>query len=459
MDSTETKQASNKFLIGAIIASQFAPPFMFSGVAVALPSLSADLGASAVSLGLVETLFLTSQLSFLLPVGRLADAGDKRAMYKYAFFGFWLACLAIALSSTMWFILALRFVQGICSAVFAGTGPAILAELVPAEKRGKIYGYSIGAVYAGLAAGPICAGVLVEHFGWRSLFFSGAGLLLVGHIMMLFMMKSKWKTPPANTVHLPSALMIVISVLAMVVGTSFITKGFWGYICIALSFGMAIFFVLLQNRLEKPLLNIKNLMSNLVLRSALLVQVLLYMNAFSTIFMLSIYMQISLGHSANMTGKILATGTLLMVLVAPFAGRISDKYKPQKVALVGIFSILVSSSMALFLNAGTSLGFIIPMLVLNGMGFALFSSPNMAIIMGSVPANLYGIVSALGAKARSLGMMAGMLVTTLLISLHIGDDPVSVHAQEFIAIMHKAFLVLLSGTVLALLVSYKGRKT
>lgn len=450
---------TNSILVWAIIASQFAPPFMFSGVAVALPDMGRELQAGAVALGLVETLFLTSQLSFLLPVGRLADASDKRTLYKYAFLVFWIASLLIALSHSMPVILALRFVQGICSAVFASTGAAIIAEIVPAGKRGRIYGYSIGAIYAGLAAGPVCAGLLIEYFGWRGIFYAGGGLLFAGHMLVLAIMKSEWKTPPRDTVHLPSAFLIAASVLGLVAGTSLINSGVWGYAFISAAFAFIILFVTWQGRLEKPLLNIRKVKENLPLRNALVVQILLYMNAFCAVFMLSIYMQVSLGHSANLAGQVLAMGTVLMVVIAPFAGRLSDKFKPRIVATAGVACVSVSSMMALFLTGETGLIYITALLALNGLGFGLFSTPNTTIIMGSVPQNFYGIASALGAKARSVGMMAGMLITSLLMSLHIGNEPVEQHGPEFIGIMREAFLVLVSATLLALVISYKGRKS
>lgn len=449
----------NSVLVWAIIASQFAPPFMFSGVAVALPSMGLELQAGAVALGLVETLFLTSQLAFLLPVGRLADAGDKRTLYKYAFFVFWVASLLIALSNSMTVVLALRFIQGICSAVFASTGGAMIAELVPAEKRGHYYGYSIGAIYAGLAAGPLCAGLIVEHFGWRGLFYTGAGLLFAGHMLMLAILKSKWRTPPRDTVHLPSAFLMAASVIGLVSGTAMISASVMGYLFIAIAFLFIIAFVVWQNRLEKPLLNIRKVKENIALRNALLVQVLLYMNAFCAVFMLSIYMQVSLGHSANLTGQILAMGTVLMVLIAPYAGRLSDRWRPRYVATAGVACVVISSVMALFLNAETGLVYITLLLALNGMGFGLFSTPNTTIIMGSVPQNFYGIASALAAKSRSVGMMAGMLVTSLLMSLHIGNEPVEKHAVKFMDIMHEAFIVLTIAAISAAILSYKGRRS
>ena len=97
---------------------------MVSGVAVALPSLGADLGAGATALSLVETLFLASSVALLLPAGRLGDAADKVAIYKAGLAGFALTSIACGLVSSTAAILVLRFVQGIFGAMIQATGGA-----------------------------------------------------------------------------------------------------------------------------------------------------------------------------------------------------------------------------------------------------------------------------------------------------------------------------------------------
>src|SRR5690606_12286897 len=117
-----------------------------------------ELDAGAVSLGLVETLYLAGSLAFLLPIGRLADATDKRFLYKWGLLAFSLLSLLIAALSSVPAILVVRFLQGVTSALFAVTGAAILADIVPAPQRGRAFGASIGAIYTGLTLGPLAAG-------------------------------------------------------------------------------------------------------------------------------------------------------------------------------------------------------------------------------------------------------------------------------------------------------------
>lgn len=445
----------NQPVVRAIVASQLAPPFMFSGVAVVLPAMGDELSAGAVSIGLVETLFLAGHLGFLLPVGRLADASDRVSLYRLGFLGFGLSSLAIALLPSMPAILALRFVQGIASAVFSATGPAILADLVPPAQRGRAYGSAIGANYVGLTLGPICAGAIGERLGWRAVFVVGAALLLVGYVFLKVRAPSTWRRPTAP-VHLPSTALIVASVLLLVAGTATLRAGAIGVACLVAGLASGAAFLALQRRLERPLVDTRALASNAVLRRTLLAQLLIYMNGFTTVFMLSIFMQVVLGHSSQTSGQVLAIGSVLMAVVAPIAGTLSDRARPRVVASVGVAFALAAAALATTLEVGAGLGLVALVLGLQGLGFALFSSPNVTMLMNSVPPSEVSMASALGAKARSLGMVAGMLVTALLIALEIGEEPVAQHPAAFVGLMGTTFAALTVATALALVVSALG---
>ncbi|TAK84753.1 MAG: MFS transporter [Betaproteobacteria bacterium] len=450
-----------RFLVPAIAASQFAPPFMVSGVAVALPSLGADLGAGATALSLVETLFLAASVALLLPAGRLGDASDKVALYKVGLVAFALCSLAVGLVSSVPAVLALRVVQGIASAAVQSAGPAIIADAVPPERRGRAYGITIGAVYVGLTLGPIVAGVLVDLWGWRAVFLAGGAMVFALIMPMHFMLRAKWRRPPARAVHLPSTALIIAAMLALVSGAATLREGASGYAGVALGLVLLVVFVFTQRHVARPLLDVALLARNRVLSGALFVQWLLYSNAFGQVFLLSLYMQSVLGQAANTAGEVLAVGTLLMAAIAPAAGALADRLRPTLIASGGVAVVLVSSLMGTFLHAGSSLVQVALVLAVQGVGFAFFSSPNMATVMNAVPRELSGIASALSASARSLGMVSGMLVVAALVSLNLGHEPVGADPARYIATMHTAFWILAAVTAAALTVSLlrPGRQT
>jgi MFS family permease len=447
------KASPHPLLVPAIAASQFAPPFMISGVAVALPALGADLGAGATALSLVETLFLAAAVALLLPAGRLGDAADKATLYKVGMAAFALSSIAIGFVSSVWAILALRLLQGACSAALQAAGPALIADAVPPERRGRAYGITIGAVYAGLTLGPIFAGFLVEVAGWRAVFIAGGAVVLLLLAPIHFMLPAAWRRPAPRAVHLPSTLLVSIAMLALVGGAATVREGAIGYGAMALGLALLAAFLFLQRRVAQPLLNVEVLARNRVLRNALLVQWLLYCNAFGTTFLLSLHMQSVLGHSPNTAGQVIAVGTLLMAVIAPVAGSFADRTRPAAIVSLGVAIALAAALAATQLGAGSPLAFVALVLAVQGVGFAFFSSPNMTMVMNAVPPDRTGIASALSGTARSLGMVSGMLIVAALVSLKLGHAPVDADPARFVATMQLSFWILAALTAVALGVS------
>ncbi|HEX7055118.1 MAG TPA: MFS transporter [Burkholderiales bacterium] len=449
--------AVHPFLVPALAAAQFAPPFMISGVAVALPALDHDLAAGAVALSLVETLFLASSVAFLLPAGRLGDAADKAALYKAGMAAFAVTSILTGLASSVGAVLVLRFLQGIASAAVQASGAAIIADAVPPERRGRAFGIIIGAVYAGLTFGPVCAGFLVDAWGWRSVFIAGGAVVLLLLVPPHLLLRAGSLRVDRRAVHLPSTLLVTAAMLALVAGAASLREGPLGYAGVALGIALLAAFAWLQPRIERPLLNVRILVQNRALGLALLVQWLLYCNAFGTVFLLSLYMQSVLGHGPDVAGEVLALGTLLMAAIAPAAGSLSDRTHPATIASIGVAVALAAMVMAASLDAGSYLVAVGAVIAVQGVGFAFFSSPNMAIVMNAVPPERTGIAAALSASARSLGMVSGMLIVGALVSLEIGHRPVGDDPARYIATMQLAFWILAGLTALALVLSV-GRK-
>lgn len=447
----------SRVLLWAVVASQFGPPFMFSGVAVALPEMGRALDAGATLLGLVETLFLAGILTFLLPAGRLADASDRSMLYKLGLLGFGVTSLLVAALPDMRLILPLRFVQGALSALTAVAGSAVLADLVPAAARGRAFGLSIGAVYAGLVLGPVLAGFLADAAGWRAVFAGGGTAILLGWLFVWRLLPSGWRWP-ARVAHVGSTLRIAAAALALVGGSALLAEPWLGAAVLAAGLLLAAWFVRVQLRSPDPLLDLPWLLANRTLRDALLVQLLLYMAAFSSIFLLSIYLQVALGRTARAAGQVVAIGSVAMALLAPVAGMLADRFGPARIARIGVAAVAASTAIACALDRASPILHVIAVLALQGIGFALFSSPNMATIMNAVPAPRFGIASAVAAKARSLGMVAGMLLTAVLISLHLGNRPLADDPPAFVAVLRESFLVLAVATAAAWLFARRAAR-
>lgn len=440
----------SRWLVRSIVIAQFGPAFMFSGVAIALPHMGEALSMSATGLGLVETTFIASSTAFLLPAGRLVDAGSRAAIFRWMLLWFGVLSLVIGMVDHGWLVLVLRFLQGLAAALCTAAGPALLTELVPPDRRGRVFGAMLGTAYAGLALGPYAAGWIIDHFGWRSVFFIGGAWILIGGIPALVQIKEKWRAP-ISAMHLPSVALVVLGMAAVVGAVSAGERAEPAWPWATAAAVLLGWFACWQTRLTDPLLDLREFRVNAVFRSALLVQALLYLNAYCSIFLLSLFLQVGNGLAPQAAGLWLATGSIVMAVVAPTAGRIADRVRPQRVAGVGVVAVLGSSILGCQLGAGSPAWHVGLVLGLQGLGFGLFSSPNLTLILGSQPATRSGFAAAMAAQSRGLGMFSGMAVTSALVAAQFGADPVGDDSGGLFAVVHSAYLVLLATSGLALL--------
>lgn len=454
-DDVRVSSSDNRWLVRSIVFAQFGPAFMFSGVAIALPHMGPELSLSATSLGLVETTFLASSTAFLLPAGRLVDVGSRGAIFRWMLATFGLLTVLLGTVHEGWLLLLLRFLQGAAGALCTAAGPALLMDLVPSERRGRIFGAMMGTAYAGLALGPFAAGWLIEHLGWRSVFFVSGAWILLGGIPAFLQLTERWRNPTSG-MHWPSVLLLVIGMTCVVALVSSGERGesAWPWAsAAALLLGA---FLAMQPRLKNPLLDLRELLRNAVLRAALLVQALLYLNAYCSIFLLSLFLQVGKGLDATHAGLWLAIGSVVMAIIAPNAGRLADRIRAQRVAGIGVVFVLFSSVLGTLLHAGSPAWHVGLVLAAQGVGFGLFSSPNLTLILGSLPRKRSGFASAIAAQSRGIGMFSGMAVTSALIAAHFGARAVSDNPEGVIETVHSAYIVLLITSVGALLLALSG---
>ncbi|WP_108650824.1 MFS transporter [Dongshaea marina] len=449
------QSSKNPLFLYVIVLSQFVVPFMFSGVGVTLPSMGHELGASAVSLGLVETIYLGAGAAFLLPMGKLGDVSDKKTLFKIGLCLFTLSTLVIGFLPGIGFIIATRFVQGIAGAMLSATSMAIITDIVPAHRRGQAFGLSIGVVYAGLAIGPLIAGYITQHLSWHWVYWISFVPLAIATVLSLLMLKSRWQAP-REPIHILGSVLIVAALMLLIFGGALLSKTHWSYTLLIVGALMLILFVLTELRVRHPLLQFREVIHNSPLSEALVIQLLLYASAFGTTFMFSLYLQTLRGYDAETAGQILIVGSVLMACVAPLSGRFADKYSPRKLSGFGVLSVMVSTILATQIDSATSLSYIVLILLLQGLGFSLFSSPNMAIIMGSVSRSQTSVASALAAKMRSLGMVSSMLIITILLSLLVGSGQLKFHQQAYLSVMTHAFTIFSVCSCLGLLLCFRS---
>ena len=407
-----------------IALTQFVLPFMYSGVTVTLPALGLEFAASGVTLALIETVYLGAGAAFLLPLGCIAEKTDKRTLFRIGLLVYAIATVTIGALPSTESILAVRFIQGIASAFMGATVMAILFEATPSGARGKAIGLSMGAVYLGLAAGPLVAGIITTQFGWRWVYFLTAVPLFGTFISMEVVLSARWKLSRL-TVNWLSSLLVTAAVFLLISGSALLGDGRLGYILIVVGLATAVSFFAIDKRSRQPLLRLSSIWSNSKYARALASQLLVYSAAFGMTFLFSLYLQIVKGFTSQDAGIMLIISPILMAAIAPLSGRLADRYPPARLAALGTLLITISLLMASQISAGTALTYLVAVLAIQGVGLGLFSAPNLSLILHSVQKHELNQASALSAKTRSLGMVASMTVVVLFLSLHLGGSPIA----------------------------------
>ena len=168
------------------------------------------------------------------------------------------------------------------------------------------------------------------------------------------------------------------------------------------------------------MLNVKIFSHNIAFIFSNLAALINYSATYALTFLLSLYLQYLKGLSAEQAGYVLVAQPLMMFLFSPFAGRLSDRVEPRLVASVGMGMCAAGLALLIKVNTQTGLGYVVACLVLLGLGFALFSSPNTNAVMSSVSKRFFGVASGTLATMRLTGQMLSMGIVTMIMALFLG---------------------------------------
>jgi len=392
---------------------------MFAGVGVTLPTMGRELAMSGGTMGLFETLYLGTAAALMLPVGRLADAGDKNTLYTVGVLLFTAATAVLGVLDSVPAYLAVRTVQGVAAAIVSATNMAILTEHVPRERLGRAIGVNIGAVYAGLSAGPFVAGLITTHLGWRWVYGVAAVIMAIASVATWRYLRRNWSLPRL-TFDWTGTLTSAAGLILLVTGSAAVESSPRGWWMLGAGVVLLAVFLLVERRAASPLVPLDILVGDKVMLRAIILQLLTYAGAFGTTFLFSIYLQEARGWTAAEAGRLLMLSPVLMAIFAPASGRLADRIRPQLLAAGGVALILAGTLAAFPVPTTGSLTLIVLSLVGHGVGFALFSSPNMRVIMSTAPRERTAMASALASEMRTLGMVFSMTMITIFLAIHVG---------------------------------------
>ncbi|MDD1716440.1 MAG: MFS transporter, partial [Methanolinea sp.] len=336
-------------------------------------------------------------------------------------------------------LISLRLVQGLGSAMLFGTSLAIVSSVFPPGERGKALGITIAAVYLGLSMGPLLGGYMTAYLGWRSIFLVNVPLGALCILFTYWKLPLEWRTAEGEKFDLRGSILWGSALVVLIFGLSLIPDRAGLLLAVAGTAGILLF-ASLELRLPHPVLDIRLFSNNRVFAFSNLAALINYSATYAVTFLLSLYLQITKDFSPATAGLILVAQPVTMAFFAPLSGRLSDRVEPARVASLGMAFTAGGLFLLAMIGPGSSLTFLIVSLIVLGIGFGIFSSPNTNAILSSVDRTMYGVASGMVGTMRLLGQMFSMAVAMTLFSVFIGREEISdANLPEFLLSMHAAF--------------------
>lgn len=419
-ESQSEKSTLARFALIIVCMGSIIVPIGMASVNIAIPNLAADLQANAQMVSWLPTLFILSSVIFMLPAGKLADNYGRKRIYAYGLALNAFSSFLCGLGTSIEWVLFWRFIQGASSSMIFGTGVAIITSVTPTHKRGEALGITAACVYIGLTIAPAIGGWLTELWGWRSVFLFQVpiviALLLLIHMRLIGEWKNQQKTKydwwgTAIFALFAASLVYGLSILPSLLGLALLGVAF---VCLAL-------FVVHQSRSRRPLIRVQMFGESRVFSMSLMTALLMYASNFPLVFLMSLYLQYVKELTPSHAGQIILVQALAMAIMAPMSGKLSDRFQSRLVATSGCMIVACGLFVLSLMKPQDSVVYIAVSLMLIGIGFGLFSTPNNNAIMSSAQPHEVGVASASMNLARTIGNLLGMSLVNLMVHYYLGN--------------------------------------
>jgi EmrB/QacA subfamily drug resistance transporter len=418
-----SEEARKWWTLGAVAFGLFMIMLDNTVVNVALPSIAADLQADLSELEWIVTGYALTFASLMLTGGKLADMLGRRLIFIVGLVIFTLSSLACGLASSEEMLIGARVVQGAGAALMNPATLSIIAATFPPRQRGTAIGIWAGTSALALAIGPLVGGLLTEHINWSWIFFVNVPIGVIAIAASLILIPESKDESAEQRLDLPGLLTSGIGLFSLTYGLIEANTYGWtsprilGVFTVAVV--MLVAFVQLERHQRLPMLDL-SLFRNGTFVGANLAVLLVALAMFGVFFFISLYMQGVLGYSAVKAGAAFLPLTILIILVAPIAGRSSDRFGSRWLMTGGMLLIAVQLLYLSRLSVDETYWQILPAMILGGFGMALVMTPSAAAAIRALPVDKSGVGSAVLNAFRQVGGSLGIALIGAIMAHKIG---------------------------------------
>jgi EmrB/QacA subfamily drug resistance transporter len=450
--------------LGALAFALFMIMLDNTVVNVALPSIQRDLGVGLSELEWTVNAYALTFAVLMLSGGKLADFFGRRRVFLLGLLIFTLSSLACGLATTGEVLIGARTVQGVGAALMMPATLSIISASFPPHQRGMAIGIWAGVSAMALAIGPLIGGLVTEHIDWSWIFFLNVPIGVLGLIVGRVVIRESRDTSADQRLDIPGLLASAVGLFALTF--ALIEANAYGWTdpviigLLVLSAVSLAVFVLLERHQRSPMLDL-SLFRSSTFAGANVVALLVTLAMFGVFFFMSIYMQNILGYSATKTGAAFLPMTILIILIAPIAGKSSDRIGSRALMTAGM--LCLAGSLAIFSRLGLDSTFwaLFPGLIVRGFGMALVMTPMTAAALGSVPVEKSGVGSGVLNTFRQVGGALGIAVMGAIVASYVdlsgGRPDPSSFIDGFQAALRVSAVFALAGAVIAVVTIRKHR--
>jgi EmrB/QacA subfamily drug resistance transporter len=414
-----TEENRKWWTLGAMCFALFMVMLDNTVVNIALPAIRAQFHASISNLSWTVNAYTLVFGVLLVTGGRLGDVFGRKRMFLAGVVVFTLGSIGAGLSQSIDQLIVFRGVQGVGAAFLMPGSLSIITNAFQGPERGRALGLWAGISGLALGMGPVVGGLLVEKAGWEWIFFLNVPVALIAIPVTIYAVQESRDPAAIRRVDFAGIITLTIGLGALVLALVQSNDYGWTSSRILAEFAIAAIgltaFGLLQWRQSDPMLDL-SFFRNRTFNAGNATAFLVTFSMFATFFFLTIYMQTILGLSALETGVRFLPMTILIIVTAPIAGRLSDKYGSRWLLTGGM--TLVSLSLFLESRITDSSGYLtlLPAFIVGGIGMGMTMSPMTAAVMGSVDRTKAGAASGVLSMVRMIGGVFGVAALTAVFS-------------------------------------------
>ena len=451
------EETLNKYVIIIGILCSFAVAFNSNALSVALPTIANDFQISNIMQNWIVNIYLLIIAALSVPFGKICGKYGLNRTLVIGLIIYIIGAILSGMASDANIILVSRIIHAVGSSILFVNVMAIITAQIPSNTRGQAVGLTITGVYVGLTSAPTIGGILVQNISWRSIFYVTLPLIFIS-IYLLKRINKEWSVDEDVPIDIKGSILYMIGILVLMFGFTSLNESY-GMLLAVIGLIVLTIFAKYELKLSNPIYDIK-LFRNVKYTSSNIASFISYFATFVVTYILNYHFQYLNGFDPQTTGIILIVTPLLMAIIAPLSGRLSDKIDPQILAAIGMSLVSIAMFILVFLDESTPIYIVLIAMILQGTGFGIFSSPNSNIILGSVEKKDIPTASASLSTVRTIGQSFSLGLLTVIFSFVMGN--VQILPSNYPLLIQSSQITMIFSTifcVIAVLLSLMGVKS